>query len=93
MKEGSPDNATGTAANRIEARVLRWKLTRWTLSIAVFMLGAAWWIDGTEQPNLLYLENFSWIAGSALLVMGLWRHFRWNASTSNFARGKKPIQP
>jgi len=58
--------------NRIQARILRWKLTRWTLLIAILMLGAAWWIDGEEKPDLLYLENFSWIAGAALLAMGLW---------------------
>ena len=35
------------------------------------MLGAAWWVDGAEKPNLKYLETFSWIVGIALLIMGL----------------------
>lgn len=80
------DNHNETPAiprNRIEARILRWKLTRWTLTVAAIMLGVAWWIDGERQPGLLYLENFSWIVGLALLVMGLWLlvfgkiHFFW----------------
>lgn len=72
-----------TPGNHIEAQILRWKLTRWTLTVAVCMLGVAWWIDSGTQPTLLYLENFSWIAGIALLVMGLWLllfgkiHFFW----------------
>lgn len=64
--------ATPAQGDRIQAQVLRWKLTRWTLTIAILMLGVAWWIDGGEKPDLLYLENFSWIAGIALMAMGLW---------------------
>lgn len=81
-----PDNSGETPAmpgNRIQARILRWKLTRWTLTVAILLLGAAWWIDGEAQPSLLYLENFSWIVGGASMVMGLWLlcfgkiHFFW----------------
>lgn len=72
-----------TPGNRIQARILRWKLTRWTLTIATLLLGVAWWIDGEENPSRLYLENFSWILGITLLVLGLWLmafgkiHFFW----------------
>jgi hypothetical protein len=81
-----PDNHSEEPAipgNRIAARTLRWKLTRWTLAIAILMLGAAWWIDGEAKPKFLYLENFSWFVGFTLLVMGLWLlafgkvHFFW----------------
>lgn len=78
-----PIDSPAVPGNRIQTRILRWKLTRWTLTVAILMLGAAWWVDGERNPKVLYLENFSWIVGIALLVMGLWLlffgkiHFFW----------------
>jgi len=79
----SHNEAPATPHNRTPAGILRWKLTRWTLTAAILMLATAWWIDGKENSNLVYLENFSWIVGIAMSFMGLWLlvfgkiHFFW----------------